>query len=52
MHGGRTYWRILRAAATAAKWQHSEKCTPCAHAHDKMSLLEEAGPQQWPHSQT
>ncbi|CAK0783368.1 hypothetical protein CVIRNUC_006567 [Coccomyxa viridis] len=22
MHGGRTYWRILRAAATAAKWQH------------------------------
>lgn len=25
MHGGRTYWRILRAAATAAKW-HSSEC--------------------------
>ena len=24
MHGGRTYWRILRAAATAAKWHSSE----------------------------
>ena len=49
VHGGRTYWRILRAAASAAKWQHSETCTLCAYAHADTSFQIETWPQQWLH---
>ena len=33
VHGGRTYWRVLRAAATAAKWHNRE------HSHPRSIML-------------
>ena len=42
VHGGRTYWRILRAAATAAKWHNSEwhmcKAPQLQHASARRAL--------------
>lgn len=35
VHGGRTYWRVLRAAATAAKWHNRE------HSHPRSIMLDQ-----------
>ena len=37
VHGGGNYWRIMRAAATAAKWNNRERTLCHGHNCEKLA---------------